>query len=255
MHDTPVIAVRDLHKVYDSGEVRVHALKGVSLSIHPGEFLAIMGTSGSGKSTLMNILGCLDRPTSGAYELDGMDVAELSKDERADIRNQKIGFVFQGFNLLRRTSAIENVELPLLYAGVSTEERIDRSRKALAIVGLAHREDNYPNQLSGGQQQRVAIARALVNNPSLVLADEPTGNLDSRTSVEIMSVFQRLNRESGITIVLVTHEFDIAQYAQRVIVVRDGQIHSDQPISKRRDAAAELSTLPPVDQEIETGAL
>jgi putative ABC transport system ATP-binding protein len=235
-----VIDVRDLQKIYDTGEVRVHALKGVSLAIEEGEFVAIMGTSGSGKSTLMNILGCLDRPTSGEYRLDGIDVSKLDKDARAEIRNSKIGFVFQGYNLLRRTSAIENVELPLLYAGVPAAERVTRSRHALNLVGLAHREDSYPNQLSGGQQQRVAIARALVNNPSLVLADEPTGNLDSRTSVEVMSVFQRLNRESGITIVLVTHEADIAQYADRVIVVRDGQILKDAPILDRRDASLEL---------------
>ena len=246
-----VIAVSDLHKIYDTGEVRVHALKGVSLNINGGEFVAIMGTSGSGKSTLMNILGCLDRPTSGSYTLDGIDVSELDRDQRAEIRNTKIGFVFQGYNLLRRTSAIENVELPLLYAGVPAAERADRSRRALSLVGLAHREDSFPNQLSGGQQQRVAIARALVNDPSLVLADEPTGNLDSRTSVEVMSVFQRLNRDAGMTIVLVTHEPDIAQYAKRVIVVRDGQIKTDQPITKRRDAATELETLPHVDQEVE----
>jgi putative ABC transport system ATP-binding protein len=246
-----VIDVRDLHKTYDTGEVRVHALKGVSLAIEPGDFVAIMGASGSGKSTLMNILGCLDRPSSGSYTLDGIDVSQLDKDARADIRNSKIGFVFQGYNLLRRTSAIENVELPLLYAGVPAEDRVDRSRRALNLVGLAHREDSYPNQLSGGQQQRVAIARALVNDPSLVLADEPTGNLDSRTSVEVMSVFQRLNRESDITIVLVTHEPDIAQYAKRVVVVRDGLIRNDQPIANRRDAATELESMPAVDQEVE----
>ena len=246
-----IIDVHDLHKVYDTGEVRVHALQGVSLSIGQGEFVAIMGASGSGKSTLMNILGCLDRPTSGTYTLDGIDVSQLNKDGRADIRNSKIGFVFQGYNLLRRTSAIENVELPLLYAGIPAEERVSRSRYALSLVGLAHREDSYPNQLSGGQQQRVAIARALVNNPSLVLADEPTGNLDSRTSVEVMSVFQRLNRESGITIVLVTHEPDIAQYAGRVIVVRDGLITKDQAIVNRRDAATELESMPAVHQEVE----
>jgi putative ABC transport system ATP-binding protein len=248
---TPVIDIRDLHKIYDSGSVRVHALKGVSLTVAPGEFVAIMGTSGSGKSTLMNIVGCLDRPTSGEYLLDGSDVAQLSKDERADIRNQKIGFVFQGFNLLRRTSALENVELPLIYANVDAAERALRSRQALAIVGLAHREDNHPNQLSGGQQQRVAIARALVNDPSLLLADEPTGNLDSRTSVEIMSVFQRLNRESGLTIVLVTHESDIAQYASRVVVVRDGRITRDTPVLDRRDAAAELLAMPVPEEQLE----
>jgi putative ABC transport system ATP-binding protein len=246
-----VIEVRDLYKTYDTGEVQVHALNGVSLTIQPGEFVAIMGTSGSGKSTLMNILGCLDRPTSGTYELDGIDASELDKDARAEIRNSKIGFVFQGYNLLRRTSAIENVELPLLYAGVSAAERADRSRRSLALVGLAHREDSYPNQLSGGQQQRVAIARALVNDPSLILADEPTGNLDSRTSVEVMSVFQRLNRESGITIIVVTHEPDIAQYAKRVIVVRDGCITNDQPIVNRRDAAAELASMLAVHQGVE----
>ena len=246
-----VIDVRDLQKTYDTGEVRVHALKGVSLAIESGDFVAIMGTSGSGKSTLMNILGCLDRPTSGSYTLDGIDVSQLDKDARADIRNSKIGFVFQGYNLLRRTSAIENVELPLLYAGVPAAERVDRSRRALSLVGLAHREDSYPNQLSGGQQQRVAIARALVNDPSLVLADEPTGNLDSRTSVEVMSVFQRLNLEAGITIVLVTHEPDIAQYAKRVVVVRDGLIRNDQPIVNRREAATELQSMPAVDQEVE----
>jgi putative ABC transport system ATP-binding protein len=206
----------------------------VSLEIERGEFVAIMGTSGSGKSTLMNVLGCLDRPTSGSYYLDGLDVSQLSKDERADIRNRKIGFVFQGFNLLRRTTALENVELPLIYAGMDAAERAHRSRAALAMVGLAHREDNHPNELSGGQQQRVAIARALVNGPSLLLADEPTGNLDSKTSEEIMSVFQRLNREVGLTVVLVTHEPDIAQHANRVIVVRDGLIVRDQPVSEEQ---------------------
>jgi putative ABC transport system ATP-binding protein len=247
----PVISLDQIHKVYDSGAVRVHALRGVSLKINRGEFVAIMGASGSGKSTLMNILGCLDRPSSGTYLLDGTDVSQLSKDERADIRNQKIGFVFQGFNLLRRTSALENVELPLIYANVPAAERARRSRLALAIVGLAHREDNHPNQLSGGQQQRVAIARALVNNPSLLLADEPTGNLDSRTSVEIMSVFQRLNRDANLTIVLVTHEPDIAQYASRIVVVRDGLVTRDQRVSGRRDAAAELAVMPPSEVELE----
>jgi len=236
----PVIQLNDIQKVYDTGAVRVHALKGVSLEIGRGEFVAIMGTSGSGKSTLMNILGCLDKPTSGEYFLDGHDVSRLEKDERADIRNQKIGFVFQGFNLLRRTTAIENVELPLIYAGMDPDERVRRSRLALAVVGLADREDNQPNELSGGQQQRVAIARALVNGPSLLLADEPTGNLDSRTSVEIMSVFQQLNVKAGLTIVLVTHEPDIAQYASRVVVVKDGLIRSDSAVEDRRDAKEEL---------------
>jgi putative ABC transport system ATP-binding protein len=252
---TPVIDIRDLHKVYDTGAVRVHALRGVSATVDPGEFVAIMGASGSGKSTLMNIIGCLDRPTSGHYLLDGIDVSDLSKDERADIRNQKIGFVFQGFNLLRRTTALENVELPLIYAGVSNAERVRRSREALAIVGLAHREDNHPSQLSGGQQQRVAIARALVNNPSLLLADEPTGNLDSGTSVDVMAVFQRLNRESGLTVVLVTHESDIAQYASRVLVVRDGLITRDSPVYDRRDAATEIANMPPPEDELEEMAV
>jgi putative ABC transport system ATP-binding protein len=246
-----VIELRNIHKTYNSGAVRVHALRGVSLEVRRGEFVAVMGASGSGKSTLMNIVGCLDRPTSGAYLLDGIDVSGLDKDQRADIRNRKIGFVFQGFNLLRRTSALENVELPLIYSGVSSAERARRSRLALALVGLAHREDNHPNQLSGGQQQRVAIARALVNNPSLLLADEPTGNLDSRTSVEIMSVFQRLNREAGLTIMLVTHEPDIAQYADRIVVVRDGLITRDQPVLDRRDAGAQLAAMPLAEQELE----
>ncbi|MCC6588440.1 MAG: ABC transporter ATP-binding protein [Bryobacterales bacterium] len=244
-----VLDLRDIHKIYDTGAVRVHALKGVSLAVPAGEFVAIMGTSGSGKSTLMNIIGCLDRPTSGHYYLSGADVSNLSKDERADIRNRRIGFVFQGFNLLRRTSALENVELPLIYANIPAAERALRSRRALAAVGLAHREDNFPNQLSGGQQQRVAIARALVNSPSLLLADEPTGNLDSRTAVEIMSVFQRLNRQSGLTIVLVTHEPDIAQYADRVVVVRDGTIVRDQPVLDPRNAAEELESMPLAGEE------
>jgi putative ABC transport system ATP-binding protein len=247
----PVIQLDNIEKVYDTSAVRVHALRGVSLVVEPGEFVAVMGASGSGKSTLMNIVGCLDRPTSGTYLLDGVDVSELSKDERADIRNTKIGFVFQGFNLLRRTSALENVELPLIYADIPAAERHQRSREALATVGLAHREDNHPNELSGGQQQRVAIARALVNRPSLLLADEPTGNLDSRTSVEIMSVFQRLNREWGLTIVLVTHEPDIAQYAKRVVVVRDGRITRDTPVLDRRGAAVELASMPPAEEQLE----
>jgi len=243
-----VIQLDHIHKTYTMGDVDVHALRGVSLTIREGEFVAIMGASGSGKSTTMNILGCLDRPTRGTYILDGEDVSEMSKDERADIRCQKIGFVFQGFNLLSRTSALENVELPMLYLGVETAERHQRAMEALAAVGLAGREQNHPNQLSGGQQQRVAVARSLVNNPALILADEPTGNLDSRTSVEVMEIFQRLNRERGMTLVLVTHEPDIAQYAQRVVVFKDGKIKKDYQIDEQRDAAAELRNLPPIEE-------
>ncbi|HET6648497.1 MAG TPA: ABC transporter ATP-binding protein [Pyrinomonadaceae bacterium] len=242
----PVIQLDHIHKTYTMGDVNVHALRGVSLTIREGEFVAIMGASGSGKSTTMNIIGCLDRPTKGTYILDGQDVSEMSKDERADIRCEKIGFVFQGFNLLSRTSALENVELPMLYAGLESGERHRRALEALAAVGLAGREQNHPNQLSGGQQQRVAVARSLVNNPALILADEPTGNLDSRTSVEVMEIFQRLNRERGITLVLVTHEPDIAQYAQRVVVFKDGRIKRDYQIQDQRDAAEELRDLPPV---------
>src|SRR5919205_636406 len=208
-----------------------------------------MGASGSGKSTTMNILGCLDRPTRGTYILDGEDDSQMSKDERADIRCQKIGFVFQGFNLLSRTSALENVELPMLYLGVDSAQRHERAVEALAAVGLAGREQNHPNQLSGGQQQRVAVARALVNHPALILADEPTGNLDSRTSVEVMEIFQRLNRERGITLVLVTHEADIAAYADRVVVFKDGRIQKDYKVAAPRDAAEELKNLPAIDDE------
>src|SRR5678816_746939 len=243
---SPVIELDHSHKTYTMGDVDVHALRGVSLTIREGEFVAIMGASGSGKSTTMNIIGCLDRPTKGSYVLDGEDVSEMSKDERADIRCKKIGFVFQGFNLLSRTSALENVELPMLYLGVDSATRHQRANEALAAVGLAGREQNHPNQLSGGQQQRVAVARSLVNNPALILADEPTGNLDSRTSVEVMEIFQRLNREMGITLILVTHEHDIAQYAQRVVVFKDGKIKSDYPVTEKRDAAAELKTMPAV---------
>lgn len=245
----PVIQLDHIHKTYTMGDVNVHALRGVSLTIREGEFVAIMGASGSGKSTTMNILGCLDRPTRGTYILDGQDVSEMSKDERADLRCQKIGFVFQGFNLLSRTSALENVELPMLYAGVEASVRDQRAMEALAAVGLAGREQNHPNQLSGGQQQRVAVARALVNDPALILADEPTGNLDSRTSVEVMEIFQRLNRERGITLVLVTHEPDIAQYAQRVVVFKDGKISKDYQIENQRDAGEELRNLPPVIED------
>ncbi len=250
----PVISLEGIHKTYTMGDVEVHALRGVSLDIREGEFVAIMGTSGSGKSTTMNIIGCLDRPTRGSYVLDGRDVSALSKDERADIRLQKIGFVFQGFNLLSRTSALENVELPMLYAGVEPAERRRRAAEALRSVGLAGREQNHPNQLSGGQQQRVAIARALVNDPKLILADEPTGALDSRTSVEVMDIFQRLNRERRITLVLVTHEPDIAAYADRVVVFKDGRIQKDYRVAAPRDAAEELRNLPAVGDEPEEAA-
>jgi putative ABC transport system ATP-binding protein len=246
---TPVIELDHIHKTYTMGDVEVHALRGVSLSISAGEFVAIMGASGSGKSTTMNIIGCLDRPTRGSYTLDGEDVSEMTKDQRADIRCRKIGFVFQGFNLLSRTSALENVELPMLYLGVDGPERHRRAMAALAAVGLEGREQNHPNQLSGGQQQRVAVARSLVNNPALILADEPTGNLDSRTSVEVMEIFQRLNREMGITMVLVTHEPDIAQYAQRVVVFKDGKIKKDYSIEAPRNAAEELKNLPAVEED------
>jgi putative ABC transport system ATP-binding protein len=244
-----VIQLDHIHKTYTMGDVEVHALRGISLKINEGEFVAIMGASGSGKSTTMNIIGCLDRPTRGKYILDGEDVSEMSKDERADIRCQKIGFVFQGFNLLSRTSALENVELPMLYTGVNGATRHERAMDALASVGLTGREQNHSNQLSGGQQQRVAVARALVNNPALILADEPTGNLDSRTSVEVMEIFQRLNRERGITLVLVTHEPDIAEYASRVIVFKDGRIKKDSLVANPRDAAEELRNLPAVVED------
>jgi len=247
----PVIQLEHIHKTYTMGDVEVHALRGVTLTIGEGEFVAIMGASGSGKSTTMNIIGCLDRPTKGTYVLDGEDVSEMSKDERADIRCQKIGFVFQGFNLLSRTSALENVELPMLYLGVDAVQRHQRAMEALAAVGLAGREQNHPNQLSGGQQQRVAVARSLVNHPALILADEPTGNLDSRTSVEVMEIFQRLNREMGITLVLVTHEPDIAEYAKRIIVFKDGKIKSDRSIEKQRNAAEELENMPIIEDDDE----
>src|SRR5688572_19468983 len=247
----PVIQLDHIHKTYTMGDVAVHALRGVSLTIREGEFVAIMGQSGSGKSTTMNLIGCLDRPTRGTYILDGQDVSEMSKDERADIRCQKIGFVFQGFNLLSRTSALENVELPMLYAGVDAAERQRRAAAALAAVGLVGRERNHPNQLSGGQQQRVAIARSLVNDPALILADEPTGNLDSRTSVEVMEIFQRLNRERGITLILVTHEHDIAEYADRVIVFRDGKIKKDSRIDNPRNASEELKLMASGDVDVD----
>jgi putative ABC transport system ATP-binding protein len=240
----PVIKVEDVHKTYQTGEVEVKAVRGVTLDILPGEFVALMGASGSGKSTMMNILGCLDRSTLGRYLLDGIDVSVLDRDHLADIRNQKIGFVFQGFNLLSRTSALENVELPMLYMRQRLDNASQRQRamKALEIVGLAQRADHKPNQLSGGQQQRVAIARALANEPSLLLADEPTGNLDTRTSIEIMGVFQKLN-DQGITIVMVTHELDIAQYTKRMVVMRDGLVVSDNPVENRSIAEKELGKL------------
>jgi putative ABC transport system ATP-binding protein len=240
-----VIRLDRIHKTYHMGDIEVHALRGVSLEINRGEFVAIMGPSGSGKSTMMNIIGCLDHPTKGHYFLEGSDVSKVDKAGLADIRNKSIGFVFQSFNLVSRTSALENVELPLVYAGVSAAERTHRARAALAEVGLADRERSMPNQLSGGQQQRVALARALVNNPSLILADEPTGALDTRTSVEVMEIFQRLNRERNLTIILVTHEPDIAQYANRIIQFRDGRIRRDFPVENRKDAAKVLTQLPP----------
>jgi putative ABC transport system ATP-binding protein len=236
----PLIRVSNLSKTYVRGELRVEALKGVSLEIAHGEFVAIMGSSGSGKSTFMNTVGCLDRPTSGSYLLGDVEVATLDNNARAELRNKTLGFVFQGFHLLARTSAIENVELPLVYQGVPSRERRARAMKALESVGLAARFDHTPNQLSGGQQQRVAIARAIVNEPSLLLADEPTGNLDTKTSVEVMALLQNLCKTRAITIVLVTHEPDIARYTQRVVTFRDGRILSDVPVTDQRDAAADL---------------
>jgi len=242
----PVVQVLDVRKTYLLGETEVHALRGISVSIEAGEFVAIMGASGSGKSTFMNILGCLDRPTSGEYCLEGTDVSRLNKKELAHIRNQKIGFVFQGFNLLGRTTALENTELPMLYSRVSKKEREERARGALALVGLGDRQDHFPSQMSGGQQQRVAIARALVNKPRILLADEPTGNLDSRTSVEVMDIFQKLNRD-GLTIVLVTHEPDIARFTHREIVFRDGHIKRDEVVDAPLMASEVLRTMPTIE--------
>jgi putative ABC transport system ATP-binding protein len=241
-----VITTENLVKIYKLGEYDIHALRGVDLSIKNGEFVAIMGPSGSGKSTLMNILGCLDRPTSGKYFLDGQDMSSLDRNSLARIRNHKIGFVFQSFNLLARTSAIENVELPLLYDGSSAKDNIEKAKRALGMVGLEGREHSLPNQLSGGQQQRVAVARALVNNPAIILADEPTGNLDTRTSVEVMGIFQSLN-EKGITIVLITHELDIASYTRRNITFRDGLIIKDEIVARPKIAREEIESMPPLE--------
>ena len=248
----PVVKLEDFSKVYFGSEVEVHAVRNVSLEIQPGEFVAIMGASGSGKSTMLNTLGCLDRPTSGKYLLDGVDTGTLGRNDLADLRNQKIGFVFQGFNLLSRTSAVENVELPLMYArlGLSSAEQRERALQALERVGLDDRAQHHPSQLSGGQQQRVAIARSLVNEPALLLADEPTGNLDSSTSIEIMGIFQALNQR-GMTIVMVTHELDIARYTQRMVVMRDGRIIRDEAVINRLKASEELDKLHEEQQAVQ----
>jgi putative ABC transport system ATP-binding protein len=246
-----VIGVKSLVKTYVVGEVEVRALRGVNLEVQRGEFLAVNGPSGSGKSTFMHIVGCLDRPTSGQYFLDGQDVSRMTKDQLAAVRNKKIGFVFQGFNLLSRTSALDNVELPLLYgSGLKSAERHKRAMEVLTAVGLGNRADHHPNQLSGGQQQRVAIARALINQPSILLADEPTGNLDTKTSIEVMGIFQRLNRDRGITVVLITHELDIAEYGTRIVTFRDGQVIADRAVQRRRNADDELAALPKVEEAV-----
>lgn len=239
-----LIKVVNLHKYYEMGDTKVHALRGIQVEIRRGEFVAIMGASGSGKSTFMNLLGCLDKPSDGTYLLEGTNVADLSRVELAHIRNERVGFVFQGFNLLSRTTAVENVELPLIYARVRARERRRLALEALQKVGLGERTHHIPSQLSGGQQQRVAIARSLVNRPAILLADEPTGNLDSRTSIEIMQVLQELNESESLTIILVTHEPDIAEYSNRIITFRDGQITRDQPVLKRRIATEVLTSMP-----------
>ena len=244
-----VIRIERVSKIYHTGDITVHALRALSLTVRHGEFVAVMGPSGSGKSTLMNIIGCLDRPTKGQYFLEGVDTSTMGKAALADTRNKRVGFIFQSFNLVSRTSALENVELPLLYAGIGGAERHRRSRAALAEVGLSDREKNMPSQLSGGQQQRVALARALVNNPSIILADEPTGALDTRTSVEVMGIFQRLNKEKKLTIIVVTHEPDVARYAERIVHVRDGRISSDELVGQRSVASEVLKTLPIPDVE------
>jgi putative ABC transport system ATP-binding protein len=247
----PVIKLTEIHKIYHSGEVDVHAVRGVTLDILPGEFVAIMGSSGSGKSTLMNMIGALDRPSQGKYLLDGIDISTLDRSELAETRNEKIGFVFQGFNLLARTTALENVEMPMLYnrRRISSRDQRTRALAALELVGLGTRTDHKPNQLSGGQQQRVAIARALVNKPSLLLADEPTGNLDSQTSIEIMGVFQKLN-DQGISIVMVTHELDVARYCKRMLVLRDGKVVTDELVAERSNAQRELQNLREAQQAV-----
>jgi putative ABC transport system ATP-binding protein len=241
-----VISVKELVKTYVVGDHQVKALRGINLEVPRGEFLTVTGASGSGKSTFMHIIGCLDKPTSGQYFLDGEDVSKMSKNDLAGVRNRKIGFVFQGFNLLSRTTALDNVELPMLYGGsaMKTADRHRRAKEMLAAVGLGERVMHYPNQLSGGQQQRVAIARALINNPSILLADEPTGNLDSRTSIEVMGLFQKLNIERGITVILITHEVDIAEYGTRTVAFRDGKVLTDKVVTRRRTAAEELANLP-----------
>lgn len=238
-----LIYLEDLVKIYELGEYKLHALREINLRVEKGEFVAIKGASGSGKSTLMNILGCLDRPTSGKYMLDNADVSSLDRNSLAEIRNRKIGFVFQSFNLLARTSALGNVELPLLYNGNSSKNNLEKAAKALSMVGLEGRESSFPNQLSGGQQQRVAIARALINDPAIILADEPTGNLDTRTSVEVMGIFQTLN-EKGITVILITHESDIALFTKRNITVRDGRIIKDEVVAAPKNADQELKSIP-----------
>ena len=254
MQTNPVIKLDEIHKVYHTGEVDVHAVRGISLNIFPGEFVAIMGSSGSGKSTLMNMIGALDRPTGGQYLLDGIDVSTLGRDALADVRNEKIGFVFQGFNLLSRTTARENVEMPMLYNRhrIHSKEQHKRAMNSLELVGLGQRADHHPNQLSGGQQQRVAIARALVNRPTLLLADEPTGNLDSQTSIEIMGVFQKLN-DQGITIIMVTHELDVARYTKRMVILRDGKIVTDEAVQPRFVAETELQNLRAAQQAVKLG--
>ena len=251
MQTNPVIKLEEIHKIYHTGEVDVHAVRGISLNIFPGEFVAIMGSSGSGKSTLMNMIGALDRPTKGLYLLDDIDVSTLGRDALAEVRNEKIGFVFQGFNLLSRTSARENVEMPMLYNRhrIPPHEQHARAMNSLELVGLGKRSDHHPNQLSGGQQQRVAIARALVNRPTLLLADEPTGNLDTQTSIEIMGVFQKLN-DQGITIIMVTHELDVARYTKRMVILRDGKIVTDEAVQNRSIADKELQQLRAAQQAV-----